>query len=122
MKFFNGDDYEVRYNKGPLLAAINEAEQIVRELCGNINGLVDSITELELNAHDKEGTRVDENYKDYQELLGDSSLPGLLDKVSKHLDELKEEMDSYEKCVERNQERRRRQEEERRRRLSSFRF
>lgn len=120
MKYFNASDYELCYNKSSLNHAISIAERIISDLCKNINNLEYYISEMENNAHDKNGTRVDEDYRDYQRLLGPSSLTGLLRDVSKDLDELKNDMSQYENKVNENKERRRQEEERKAREASSL--
>lgn len=125
MKYFSSNDYDLCYNKSSLNNAINSAEKIITDICKNVNNLECYISEMENNAHDKCGTRVDEDYRDYQQLLGPNSLVGLLEDISKDLDELKQNMSQYERKVNENQERRRREEERRAaeaKRLQSFKF
>lgn len=125
MKYFNSSDYELCYNKASLNSAISAAERIITDICKNVNNLEYYISEMENNAHDKNGTRVDEDYRDFQQLLGSNSLIGLLQDVSDDLDDLKQDMSQYESKVSENKERRRREEERKAAqssRLQSFKF
>lgn len=118
MKYFGNNDYELRYNRSAVNSTINNAEAKIAELCKNIDNLEYYLSELETNAHDKPGTNVDEDYKDFEKLLGYEALTGLLKEVSDHLDALKNDMSNYERSVQNNIERRRREEEARRRQNS----
>lgn len=125
MKYFNSNDYDLCYNSSSLNNAISLAERIVADLCKNVTNLEYHISEMESAAHDKIGTRVDEDYKDFERLLGPSSLTGLLQDISNELDELKQDMNQYERKVNENKERRRQEEERKARessRLKSFRY
>ena len=114
MKYFRSTDYDLCYNKSAANYTISSIERLISEACRNIDNLEYYLQELEKNAHDKQGTTVDEDCKDFEEILGYNSVTGLLQELSYEMDDLKSDMRSYERIVAENQERRRREEAARR--------
>lgn len=111
MKYFSDDDYEISYDTYKVKRYISEGEQVLEDIAKNLNNLVEYVESLEKVAHDKQGTRVDEDYKDLEIILGDDGLKVFVGNMEIVFETIKSAMREYERVVQDNQ--KRREEEER---------
>ena len=119
MKYFNSNDYEISYDTYKVKRYLSEGDQVLEDLAKNLNNLVMYVSNLEAIAHDKQGTRVDEDYKDFEAILGDDGLKSFVGSMETVFESIRNAMNEYERVVRTNQirreEERRREEEERKR-------
>lgn len=89
----------IEYDYDEVMKLVTEGRTILGQLVSSSNKTIDKLVELQEVVHDKEGSKITEDYKDYAVLYGNEGMKAFVELLEEAFDDIEDSANEFYKLT-----------------------